>query len=361
MDAHDGAADAAVSAATKAWREGAYLSAVDVLKPWAGGQKVLRPSRQRDVEFWMSRCHRFLFNFKEALLHAERSVELSSQPTTFGPRSREHAVALRELSMVRRGLKEYPAARKNLVEALAIMEERGLGSLSYFEGRHREALLTYDKAMVVLQHFKGQREYGVLLSSMAICHQALHQWAEALALSKEAVEHRRDLYGPSHAEYATALHSLANLHARQKDHKDAMLRFEEALAIYQQVYGKQHERTVETSKALADVRKAAEAERNGSRTSLVVTPDGAPKDWRNLRHQPLPVRFFELARQRGSKVERRSHVGSLDHCSAGGISVQRGRDLALSDMGRVCCAREDAGPCHHCIRCAQRRQGAAAL
>ncbi len=65
-----------------------------------------------------------LLDFKAALPHAQRLVVLAQQ--LFGPRSAGHAQALTGLCMVQQGLKAFPAARKAISEALAIMEELGL-------------------------------------------------------------------------------------------------------------------------------------------------------------------------------------------------------------------------------------------
>ncbi len=59
-------------------------------------------------------------------------------------------------------------------------------------------LVIYDKAKTVLVQYKEGNEYGVL--RMAICHQRLHQWNEAVAC-----------YNVLGAEYAVALYILAYL------------------------------------------------------------------------------------------------------------------------------------------------------
>ncbi len=123
-----------------------------------------------------------------------------------GPCSLGLALALKQLSMVQSRLKEFAAASKAIEEALASMEELGLQGHEYFgsilltlggldreQGQYKETLATYDKADAVLVQDKEGNNYGVLLSGMAICHQRLHQWREAVACYKEAVEHSRTL------------------------------------------------------------------------------------------------------------------------------------------------------------------------
>ena len=167
------------------------------------------------------------------------------------------------------------AVAQAVMEALAIMDELGLqqhqdyggmlvllGHLDQDEARYKEALIIYDKAKAVLVHYKEKnRDYGVLLSSMAVCHQLLLQWNEAVACFKEAVEHIRDMYSTNHPEYATVLFNLGMLFARLKQYEEAIPRFEEALVIYQRVYGKQHKCTVTVAKLLADAQQKAKQTR----------------------------------------------------------------------------------------------------
>ena len=256
--------DEVVEQATKEFDAGNYRGAVALLKPLL--KDKLSPQQELDVAMWLSGCYRFLEDSKAALPHAERWVVLVQE--LHGPRSLDHAQALKELCMVHQGLKAFPAARKAIVEALAIMDERGLqqdeqyggmlavlGNLDREQGQYKEALVIFNKAKAVLVQYKEGRNYGLVLNSMALCHQKLHQWNEAVACHKEAVEHIRNLHGSSHPDYATALYNLAMLFADLKQYEEAIPRFEEALAIRQKVFGDQHQRTVATAKDLASARE----------------------------------------------------------------------------------------------------------
>jgi hypothetical protein len=109
--------------------------------------------------------------------------------------------------------------------------------------------------------YKQGDGYGALLNNMAICHQKLQQWNEAVACYKEAVEHRRNLFGTSHPEYATSLNNLARAVRLAQAVRGA--RFEEVLIIFQKVYGDQHERTVGVAEGLAFVRLQAQQSLRG--------------------------------------------------------------------------------------------------
>jgi tetratricopeptide (TPR) repeat protein len=213
-----------------------------------------------------SGCYRALDDFKAALPLAQRRVVLEQELA--GPRSLGHTQALTELCMVQRGLKDFVAASKAIKEALVIMEELGLqrreqygsmlvelGGLDLDQGQYKEALVIYDRAKAVLVQYKEVN--GALLQCMASCHQGLHQWNEAVACCKEAVEHHRILHGTNHPHYAATLTltNLAFLFNQLKQYEEAIPRYEEALAIFQRVFGDQHEKTVGLAQRLVAARQ----------------------------------------------------------------------------------------------------------
>jgi tetratricopeptide (TPR) repeat protein len=221
----------------------------------------------------LSGCCCRLLDYKAALPHAQRRLILEQQ--LHAPRSLEHAHALEELCMVQRGLKDFPASRKAIAEALAIMDELGLqqseeyggmlvtlGSLDLDQGHLKEALVIYGKAKAVLVQHKGH-EYGPLLDNMASCHKELQQWNEAIACRKEVVEHNRNLLGTSHPDYASVLNNLATLFFSLKQYEEAIPRFEEALPICQRVFGDQHPITVGVASSLAIARQRAKQPHRG--------------------------------------------------------------------------------------------------
>jgi tetratricopeptide (TPR) repeat protein len=107
------------------------------------------------------------------------------------------------------------------------------------------------------------KDYGVLLNLMGLCHKELQQWGEAVVCCKEAVEHRRNLYGNSHPEYATSLFNLAVLFADLKQYEEAIPRMEEVLTIHRKVFGDKHDRTLDSTEQLALVRILAKRSDRG--------------------------------------------------------------------------------------------------
>src|SRR4051812_37700220 len=103
--------DAAVQQAMKEYVAGNYRRGVELLLPFLrpGARKKLSPQQERLVASWLSTCYRFLDDHRAALPHAQRCVELA--PQLHGPRSQEHAAALKGLCLAHTELKDIPAAR----------------------------------------------------------------------------------------------------------------------------------------------------------------------------------------------------------------------------------------------------------
>ena len=262
--------DETIGQAVKEYHAGNYRGGLALLLPLL--KEKLSPQQELNVSVWLSGSYHFLEDFKAALPHAEHHVVLEQQLS--GPRSLGHAMALKVVCMVHRGLKAFPAARKAIKEALAIMDELGLqqdeeyggmlgglGDVDREQGQYKEALVIYSKAKAVLVQYKEGHDYGTLLTNLATCHTKLYQWNEAVACYKESVEHSRNVHGANHPEYATNLYNLAFLFAQLKQYEEAIPRYEEALVIHQRVFGNQHQLTVDLAKHLADARQKAKQTR----------------------------------------------------------------------------------------------------
>jgi tetratricopeptide (TPR) repeat protein len=231
--------DEAVAQAVKERSAGNYRGGLELLRPFLIAREKLSPQQECSVVGLASGCYRALQDFKAALPLAQRCVVLEQQLA--GPRSLRYAHALQDVCVVHQVLKDFVAASKAIRQALAIMEELGLqchegygsmlmvlGWLDLEQRRYKEALAIHNKAKAVLVHYKEGNEYGLLLGVMAVCHQCLHQWNEAVACYKEAVEHRRNMHGINHPKYAAALYNLAVLFDKLKQYEEAIPRYEEA-------------------------------------------------------------------------------------------------------------------------------------
>src|SRR3990167_5308408 len=124
--------DDIIDSADKAFEEGNYKSVISLLEPLLKGKKkkTLSPSQERDAVGLMSTAFRFLHDYKSALPHAKRYLQLEIQ--VCGKGSKEHAIALQEVGLVETGLKDYKGAKRRFNDAMAIFKELGMEtSLQY--------------------------------------------------------------------------------------------------------------------------------------------------------------------------------------------------------------------------------------
>ncbi len=260
------AVDQVLEHALAEYAMGNYRTVVELLvhKYW-DPQQEFTAVQDMYVAILLSGSYRGLLDFAAALPHAQRYVRLAARKA----RSLDHALALKGLCMVQLGLR-IPTARSTLAEALAIMEERGLqldeqyggmvlvlGEIEYEAGRLSTALEAYERARGVLVQFRDGREYGPLLNSMALCHEMMGHWAEAMACYREAVEYCREVRGPGHSRCATTQYNLAELLFKLKQHAEAIPLLKEALAIDRRVFGHLHPSTRETAAKLLEARLLA--------------------------------------------------------------------------------------------------------
>ena len=210
-------------------------------------------------------CYVNLDDYESALPHSRRAADLQQQ---HAPRSFEHALALKALAQNLLSLQQDHSVRKPITKALAIMDELGLsnheeyGAMLIILGKldsncPQKALVSLDKAKIVLEQHKEGKHYGSLLVGMSICRHELQQWNEARACYQEAVEHFHGCYGNDHPEYAIVLSSFAVFYGELKQFEEETKLLEEAIAIEEKVFGKKHDRTLSTAAYLAKSRRDA--------------------------------------------------------------------------------------------------------
>ncbi len=170
---------------------GHFRRAVEWLLPFAKADVplVLAPKQERAVAKALVSLYIALMDFQRAEPHAQRNIHLTQAIS--GPRSQDHARALKVLSTVQIGLNVLVAARASIEEALAILRDLGpvqdethgaalvvLGDVDRKQGRYSEALATYCLAEVELAPFKEGSDYVVVLMSKALCLRQLQQVRE---------------------------------------------------------------------------------------------------------------------------------------------------------------------------------------
>jgi tetratricopeptide (TPR) repeat protein len=359
---------------------GNYQKAISVLLPLVRpGAKKLPLQLERDVCFWLGTSYR-LVGDKTALQYVLRWLELTQEVR--GPRSVGHAVALEALCLVLMGpgLEAFLDARDSIAEALGIMEELGLvaeerygsmlrvlGDLEVVQGHYQEALVSYEQAKAILLPYRAGHDYGALLNSMGICFEKLLQWNEAMACSKEAVDHVRHLYGNSHPQYSTALYNLAVLYMRLKQYDEATPRLGQALLICQSVYGADHERTLRMACLFADSRQHSLDARRAQSTGLAGGNNSLPEAGGAavFQSQAAVVKRESLALEDEHAMRNDEYVPNLQGKRSAFVGestvavkkerldLQERHDCALCkdpDVQRCCLV-----PCGHvvCYECAQ--------
>src|SRR3990167_9344614 len=85
-----------------------------------------------------------------------------------------------------------------------------LAKVDLDQQRWKEALEGFIKAKVVMDNFKEDHNYVVIVNDMAVCYRELNQWMEALQYYREAMELVRNIHGDQHPGYATSISNLAH-------------------------------------------------------------------------------------------------------------------------------------------------------
>ncbi len=93
-----------------------------------------------------------------------------------------------------------------------------------------------------------------LMDVMGGVYMSLRLYAQALPLFEEALEKRREIYGPEHAKVADSLNRLARCLWSLTRYREAEPRFREALALRRKLLGEDHESVAETLCELGDLR-----------------------------------------------------------------------------------------------------------
>src|SRR3990167_2800641 len=118
--------DNIIASADKAVHEGNYKGAISMAEPLLKGEKkkTLSPLQEARVHHFVCAAYRFIGEYRTALPHAKRYLELAAQLR--GKGSLGHAIALQELGLVETKLKDGKSAKKRFNDALAILKELGM-------------------------------------------------------------------------------------------------------------------------------------------------------------------------------------------------------------------------------------------
>jgi tetratricopeptide (TPR) repeat protein len=240
--------------------------------------KTLSPSMKRDVFLYISRSFDMLYEYDSALIYMKKYQALTGK--LFGIDSIEYVDSSYAVANIYMNMKMHISARTYATEGIAILEKcqfqkhRLYGNLHTLVGDidrevklFKEALVSYEKAETCFaadEVLRKNIEYGTVLNNMAICHQQLGDWNEALATYKIAAEQLSDAVpnmlinerrriSPQHL-YAITLNNIALIYSEIKQYELAVPLFEKVYEIYKKLYGKEMGLTVAAKTNLDFVR-----------------------------------------------------------------------------------------------------------
>ena len=228
-------------------------------------------------------------NEGEQLLEQARSLRLAA----FGDQSIEYALSLRSLGQLRYQTGHYAEAVRQLEAALAL---------------HR--------ALPASVH----SDIAAIANDLAACLRNLGRDAEAEALHREALNHRRAqrLTLP----VAESLNNLAGVHLGRGEYATAIDELQEALAIRSATLGNDHELTLQTTSNLASV-----LWRHGDRNAARELMQHAEAGYRALGGDGESGLGLVYANLAAMQLE----VADLDGAAA---SLERARTLQVRRLGR---------------------------
>jgi tetratricopeptide (TPR) repeat protein len=249
----------------KALNEGHYREAISIFTSLLKRKKALSPLQEFIASQRICVCHRMLNEFKAALPYVRRCLAMS--PEVHGHGSRDYANTVRELGMVELGLWDCISAKNHFNQVIVMLKALGLeNSVDYgcahrdvadvdkAENRYEEAFDGYVKAEAVMNNFKDDHEFGVLLNNMGLCLKSLKRYAEAVVYLRQVVEWSRKRLGNQHPNCAISLNNLGTLFMEIKQYELAIHQFEEALSIAKVSFGDKHAVTIRIAQFIAESR-----------------------------------------------------------------------------------------------------------
>src|SRR3990167_8978291 len=125
MDGKNNTAEKILASGLELLKKGDYKRAIALVEPLlkGGKKKTLSLEDENAVVMILGKSYQLLGNYKAALPHAKRAVELSIQ--MYGKGSEYHATTLIGLGQMEIGLKDYKSAQKHFDDAMAIFKELG--------------------------------------------------------------------------------------------------------------------------------------------------------------------------------------------------------------------------------------------
>lgn len=268
--------DKIIEQADAAGNAGEYEIARDLLLPLLQrpNKKKMTTMQELTTCNLLASFYRLLTDYKSAFVYIERYLELTRQ--IFKPESREYAVALKMACTINRELGSTSKAHDNITKALDIMrklklqddEQYGsmlsiLATIKYNMGKYNKALKIYNKAKPLLIKHKDDQRYNIFLNDIALCHQKLNKWHEAINSFEECIKYNIELGIDNTLDHATTLWNFGHLYVQLGQYRDALPLLKDGLYIVQENLGENHDLSIYKSKILTDFVKIVEEPHHG--------------------------------------------------------------------------------------------------
>lgn len=217
--------------------------------------------------------------FAEA--HSELDKKLALEEHAFGKNSEQVAATLCDIAEVHKRREDFPAARQNLDEALAVrtsilgaehwkvidtrnkrkdlerwvaldargrLQEEECQRLNreavrlWRAGKSKEALPLAQKTIEISRKVLGEThpDYASYLTMVAILLEEQGDFAQAEILYRQTLDIRKNAVGESHPSYASGLNNLAGVYMSQGHHAKAAIYYRQSLEIKRKVRGETH-------------------------------------------------------------------------------------------------------------------------
>jgi len=191
--------------------------------------------------------------YSEAIPFAQRALDIREK--TQGSDHPNVAVALNNLAILYRKLRQYAAAEPLYKRALAIQERasgpdsakiavplNNLANVYKDQGRYADAEPLYKRALTIWEKTLGPEHSNALVAAnnLADVYRYQHRYADAEPLYKRVLAVRERTLAPDHLDIAVSLSDLAQLYEGQGRYSDAEPLYKRSLEIEEKKFGLDH-------------------------------------------------------------------------------------------------------------------------
>jgi tetratricopeptide (TPR) repeat protein len=116
-----------------------------------------------------------------------------------------------------------------------------LGLVKYDQGKYKEALTFYEKAIAIRQQsFPPNPDLANSHNNIGLVYKCMHEYSKALSSYGKALEIQQQLLPPNHPHVASSYCNIGNVYFKMGEYAEALSSHEKALAIKQQSLPSNH-------------------------------------------------------------------------------------------------------------------------